>query len=270
MNKHVDTAPAPLRQEHHAAGILRLVIVNPPANSLSEAVLTGLADALARAADNKEVRVIVIAASGKLFSAGHDMKEMTANRENGDGGRNYFTSVIELCATVMQTIVNHPKPVIAEVDGAAFAAGLQLAASCDLVVASEQATFCMPGVHIGLFCSTPMVALSRAVGHKQAMDMLLTGRPISAAEALQFGLVNRLVAKSELAATVAELASAIASKSAMTMKVGKQAFYAQAEMPLADAYGYASQVMVDNMLCRDAEEGIAAFIEKRDPEWQDQ
>ena len=252
-------------------GILRLTLNDPARrNALSEAMLTRLGDSIAHAGADPGVRVIILAANGPAFSAGHDLKEMTAARAEADGGRAFFTRLMTQCAAVMQSIVTCPKPVIAEVTGVATAAGCQLVASCDLAVAAETAQFSTPGVHIGLFCSTPMVALSRNVGNKHAMEMLLTGDMIPAARAAEIGLVNRAVAERDLTATTLTMARKIASKSSMTLATGKRAFYAQAEMTLADAYAYAAQVMVENMLTRDAEEGIGAFLEKRDPAWQDE
>ncbi len=251
-------------------GILRLTLNDPPRrNALSEAMLGKLGEAFAEAGDDPSVRVIVLAANGRAFCAGHDLKEMTAGRDAPDGGRAYFTKVMTQCSSVMQAVVNCPKPVIAEVAGVATAAGCQLVASCDLAVAAETAQFSTPGVHIGLFCSTPMVALSRNVVNKHAMEMLLTGDMTPAHRAAEIGLVNYAVAPEELPEAAMEMARKIASKSSMTLATGKRAFYAQREMDLAGAYDYASNVMVENMLARDAEEGIGAFIEKRAPEWQD-
>lgn len=251
-------------------GILRLTLNDVGRrNALSEAMLTELGAAFAEAGDDPAVRVIVLAANGPAFCAGHDLKEMTAGRRAPDRGRAYFTKVMAQCSGVMQGIVNCPKPVIAEVTGIATAAGCQLVASCDLAVAAETAKFSTPGVHIGLFCSTPMVALSRNAAPKHAMEILLTGDMTSAARAAEIGLVNYAVPEETLQATTMEMARKIASKSSMTLATGKRAFYAQREMPLAEAYDYASQVMVDNMLAHDAEEGIGAFIEKRAPQWQD-
>ncbi|MBC2859360.1 enoyl-CoA hydratase [Stappia sp. 28M-7] len=251
-----------------SGGVLRLTLNRPERrNSLSEEMMAALQDALDAAADDIAVRVILLRAEGNVFCAGHDLKEMTAARSQSDRGRVYFTEVMNRCARLMQTIVTHPKPVIAEVDGVATAAGLQLVASCDLAIASDRARFCTPGVNIGLFCSTPMVALSRNVSRKQAMEMLLTGEIIDASTAREFGLVNRVVPADYLAQVTAKYAETIASKSPLTLKYGKEAFYAQAEMSLADAYRHCAQVMVENMLARDAEEGIGAFIEKRTPEW---
>lgn len=259
-----------LLRELDDRGILRLTLNDGRRrNPLSEAMLTELRSAFDEAGDNPDVRVIVLAANGPAFSAGHDLKEMTAGRQHEDRGRAYFSMVMEMCSGVMQSIVNCPKPVIAEVDGIATAAGCQLVASCDLAVASENARFGTPGVNIGLFCSTPMVALSRNVSNKYAMEMLLTGDMISAQRASEIGLVNRVTTADDLRQTTEEFAAKIASKSSMTLAVGKKAYYAQREMTLADAYSYASEVMVQNMLARDAEEGIGAFIEKRSPVWQD-
>ena len=227
-----------------------------------------LQDALLRAADDATVRVIVLGADGKVFCAGHDLKELTAHRADEDRGRAFFTQTMEQCSALMQAIVRHPKPVIVAVDGLATAAGLQLVASCDLAVASDKATFCTPGVNIGLFCSTPMVALSRNVGRKQAMEMLLTGETIDAATAREWGLVNRVVPREYLDQVVMKYAQAIAAKSPLTLRTGKEAFAQQAEMPLAEAYDYAARVMVENMMAVDAEEGIGAFLEKRDPHWR--
>ena len=251
-------------------GILRLTLNDVKRrNALSEAMLGALGTVFAEAGRNPSVRVIVLAANGPAFCAGHDLKEMTAGRNGPDGGKAYFTKVMAMCSGVMQGIVNCPKPVIAEVTGIATAAGCQLVASCDLAIAAETAQFSTPGVHIGLLCSTPMVALSRNVSNKHAMEMLLTGDMTPAARAAEIGLVNRVVSEASLREATTEMARKIASKSSMTLATGKRAFYAQREMPLADAYDYASQVMVDNMLARDAEEGIGAFIEKRTPQWQD-
>lgn len=248
-------------------GILRLTLANPPANALSLATMAALQGEFDRTRDDKAVRVVILAGSGKVFCAGHDLKEMTAHRSDADRGRAFFEKTMNDCATLMQTIVRYPKPVIAEVDGLATAAGLQLVASCDLAISSDHASFCTPGVNIGLFCSTPMVALSRNVSRKQAMEMLLTGETIDASTAREFGLINRVVPREYLNQIVTKYAQTIASKSPLTLKTGKEAFYAQAEMGLTEAYEYTARVMVENMLARDAEEGIGAFIEKRHPEW---
>lgn len=259
-----------LLRDLDADGILRLTLNDPARrNALSEAMLTALGKALADAGADKRVRVVVLAANGPAFCAGHDLKELTAGRAGDDRGRAYFTRVMAQCSGVMQAIVTCPKPVIAEVTGVATAAGCQLVASCDLAFAADTARFSTPGVHIGLFCSTPMVALSRNVAAKHAMEMLLTGDMTQAARAAEIGLVNRCVAPGMLHEEVMAVARKIASKSAMTLATGKRAFHAQREMPLAEAYDHASQVMVENMLAEDAVEGIGAFIAKRAPEWQD-
>lgn len=262
--------PAGLVVASRANGILRLTLSNPPANALSIAMMEALRAELEAAGQDREVRVVVLAASGKLFSAGHDLKEISAHRGDGDRGRSFFEETMRLCADLMQTIVRLPKPVIAEVEGLATAAGCQLVASCDLAICTDTATFCTPGVNIGLFCSTPMVALSRNVHRKQAMEMLLTGETIDASTAREFGLVNRIVPKQYLRQVIDKYAATIASKSSLTVKIGKEAFYRQLEMPLAEAYDYTARVMVENMMARDAEEGIGAFLEKRSPEWKDE
>jgi enoyl-CoA hydratase/carnithine racemase len=251
-------------------GILRLTLNDAARrNALSEAMLAALDSAIAEAGADRSVRVIILAANGPAFCAGHDLKELTAGRAGPDRGKAYFKKVMALCSGVMQAIVNCPKPVIAEVAGIATAAGCQLVASCDLAIASNAAQFSTPGVHIGLFCSTPMVALSRNVSSKHAMEMLLTGDMTPASRAADVGLINRAVEPEALRDATMELARKIAAKSSMTLATGKRAFYAQREMALSEAYDYASRVMVENMLARDAEEGIGAFIEKRSPEWQD-
>ena len=238
-------------------------------NSLSEGLLAELHAALNDLHDDAKVRAVVIAANGSAFSAGHDMKELTARRTDADRGRGYFAQIMNACSAMMQAVVHLPKPVVAAVQGIATAAGCQLVASCDLAVASEAASFATPGVDIGLFCSTPMVALSRNVPRKQAMEMLLTGEAIPASRACDIGLINRVVAAGTEREAAIALAQKVALKSAYTVKLGKAAFYRQAEMSLADAYRYAAEVMTENMMARDAEEGIGAFIEKREPRWQD-
>jgi enoyl-CoA hydratase/carnithine racemase len=266
-------APTPqppiLLQEN--VGSIRLLTLNRPAarNSLSEGLIAELHGALKEFHNDNSVRAVVIAANGPTFSAGHDMKELTARRSDADRGRAYFGQIMNACSAMMQAVVLLPKPVVAAVQGIATAAGCQLVASCDLAVASEAAGFATPGVDIGLFCSTPMVALSRNIPRKQAMEMLLTGEPISAATAKSIGLVNRVVAAGTERDAAIALAQKVALKSAYTVKLGKEAFYRQAEMSLADAYRYTAEVMTENMMARDAEEGIGAFIEKREPKWQD-
>ena len=264
------TSPKILLSAFDEKGVLRLTLNDARRrNALSEEMLQLLGQAVAEAGQNPAVRVVVLDAIGPAFCAGHDLKQLTAGRAAADGGRAYFAKIMGLCAQVMQAIVACPKPIIAEVAGVATAAGCQLVASCDLALAAEGAQFSTPGVNIGLFCSTPMVALSRNVAAKHAMEMLLMGEMVSAARAAEMGLVNRVVPAQALRAQTQSFAEKIASKSSLTLATGKGAFYAQAEMPLAQAYGYAAQVMVDNMLARDAEEGIGAFIEKRAPQWQD-
>src|SRR3954464_2715907 len=269
------TARAPMPQTpvllRERVGTIAVLTLNRPAarNSLSEELIADLDAALSDIHDDNSVRAVVIAASGSAFSAGHDMKELTARRADADRGRAYFAQMMTACSAMMQAIVELPKPVIAAVQAVATAAGCQLVASCDLAVASEAATFATPGVDIGLFCSTPMVALSRNVPRKQAMEMLLTGEPVSAARAREMGLVNRVVPIGGEREAAIALAEKVANKSAYTVKLGKEAFYRQAEMSLADAYRYAAEVMTENMMARDAEEGIGAFIEKRQPKWQD-
>jgi enoyl-CoA hydratase/carnithine racemase len=263
-------APEPVLLRENVGPIAVLTLNRPAArNSLSEGMIAGLHEALTDIHADAAVRAVVIAASGTAFSAGHDMKEFTARRADADRGRAYFAQMMNACSAMMQAIVQLPKPVVAAVQGVATAAGCQLVASCDLAVASESATFATPGVDIGLFCSTPMVALSRNVPRKHAMEMLLTGEPVSAAAARDMGLINRVVAAGTERDAAIALAQKVANKSAYTVKIGKAAFYRQLEMSLADAYRYASEVMTENMMARDAEEGIGAFIEKREPKWQD-
>jgi enoyl-CoA hydratase/carnithine racemase len=256
----------PIGVERHD-GVLRLTLDNPPANLLSVAVMDILLAELEAARDNDTVHVIVMAAAGKLFSAGHDLKEMTAHRADPDGGKSYFEQVFALCSRLMRTIVELPKPVIAEVDGVATAAGCQLVAACDLAIASDRSKFGVNGIDVGLFCSTPAVALTRNVSAKRAMEMLLTGEMIDAATALEFGMVNRVVPSGALMETVNAFAATIAAKSPLAVKLGKKAVRTQAGLNLADAYDCASRTMVENMLAADAEEGISAFFEKRDPVW---
>jgi enoyl-CoA hydratase/carnithine racemase len=265
------TMQAPNVLLRETVGSLAVLTLNRPAarNSLSEGLLHTLSSALREIATDRAVRAVVIAATGPAFCAGHDMKELTARRSDPDGGRAFFRRTMTACSTMMQQIVTLPQPVIAAVQGVATAAGCQIVASCDLAIASEQAAFATPGVDIGLFCSTPMVALSRNVSRKHAMEMLLTGDMVDANRAAAIGLVNRVVPHGTERDAALALAGRIASKSAYVQKIGKEAFYRQLEMPLADAYAYASQVMTENLMARDAEEGICAFIEKRKPAWED-
>jgi enoyl-CoA hydratase/carnithine racemase len=248
-------------------GVLRLTLDNPPANALSVEVMAELQARLDAARDEDTVRVVIIAAAGKLFSGGHDLKQMTAHRADPDQGRAYFEQTFATCSWLMQSIADLPKPVIAEVDGIATAAGCQLVASCDLAVASDRSRFGVNGIDVGLFCSTPAVALTRTISPKRAMEMLLTGELIDATTALEAGLVNRVVPSDSLTATVDEIAGTIAAKSPVAVRLGKQAVRRQAALGLADAYATASRVMVENMLAADCEEGIRAFFEKREPNW---
>ncbi len=249
-------------------GVLVLRLARPERrNSLSEAMIAALQAELDAAARDAEVRAIVIAAKGTVFCAGHDLKELTQHRRDADGGRAYLALLMRQCARMMRSIVMSPKPVIAAVEGTASAAGCQLVASCDLAVAAEGATFVTPGVNIGLFCSTPMVALSRNVSRKRAMEMLLLGEMLPAKEAAEFGLVNRVVPAGRVMEEAMALAAKIATKPPVTVAIGKEAFYRQIEMSLADAYDYAAGVMIENMMHREAEEGIGAFLEKRAPVW---
>jgi enoyl-CoA hydratase/carnithine racemase len=247
-----------------------VLTLNRPAsrNALSLAMLDALHKAFDTLGADTSVAAIVLAANGPVFSSGHDLKELTAHRADADKGLAFYSEAMTRCSAMMQAIIACPKPVIAAVQGTATAAGCQLVATCDLAIAADTAYFATPGVNIGLFCSTPMVALSRNVGRKRAMEMLLTGDMLSAADAVQYGLVNRAVPAADVLPQSIALAETIAAKSPLTVAIGKRAFYAQAEMPLKEAYTYAAQVMVDNMMTRDAEEGIGAFLGKRYPEWK--
>jgi enoyl-CoA hydratase/carnithine racemase len=259
------TMNAPVLLEEHDRGILRLTLNRPDArNALSAALMSALLEALARAAKDPQARVVVMASAGPAFCAGHDLRELRADQR-----RETYERLFAQCSELMLAIVRLPKPVIAEVHGVATAAGCQLVATCDLAVAAEDARFATPGVNIGLFCSTPMVALTRAVGRKAAMEMLLTGKLIDAETARAIGLVNRVVPREGLRDAVDGLARGIAGKSALTVAIGKEAFYRQAELDLAAAYRYAAEVMTTNMLARDAGEGIDAFLAKRAPVWHD-
>lgn len=245
-------------------GISQLILNRPRAyNALSIACMEAITNEINTISSDSSVKVIILSGSGKGFCAGHDLKEMRANPE-----REFYEKTFEACSTLMMSILNCPKPVIAKVHGIATAAGCQLVSTCDLAVADENTKFATPGVNIGLFCSTPMVGLSRNVSRKHAMEMLLTGDFISAQRAYEIGLVNRVVPEAELDSTALELANKIASKSPLTLKIGKEAFYKQLDKNMASAYEYCSKVMVENMMARDAEEGIDAFLEKRTPVWK--
>lgn len=256
--------------EDHRGGVTLLTLNRPSSrNSLSEGMMTALSDALSRIAGDSRVRAVVLSAEGPAFSAGHDLKEIQAHRTDQDRGRAYFESVLARCAALMTSIVRLPQPVIAAVEGMATAAGCQLVASCDLAVAGSAARFCTPGVNIGLFCHTPMVALSRSVSRKHALEMLLLGEWVTAEDAHRMGLVNRVVEAGKSLDMALAMADRIAAKSQVPVKLGKATFYAQAEMGLDAAYAFASEVMAENMLARDADEGISAMIEKRPALWED-
>jgi enoyl-CoA hydratase/carnithine racemase len=262
LSAQADPGPAILLRDD-ADGVATLRLNRPHAyNALSMALMAELARSLDEIATDPAVRVVVVAGAGKGFCAGHDLRELRARPD-----RAAYEETFAACAGLMRRILSLPKPVIARVHGVATAAGCQLVASCDLAVAAESARFAVPGVNIGLFCSTPMVALSRAVGRKAAMEMLLTGDVVDAAAAQRFGLVNRVVADDALDGSTAALARQIASKSPLTLAIGKEAFYRQAEMDLAAAYAYASEVMTRNMMARDAEIGIDALLTRTTPTW---
>jgi enoyl-CoA hydratase/carnithine racemase len=251
------------------AGVATLTLNAPERlNPLSDAMLAALAQQFIALESDRAVRAIIVRGAGKAFCAGHDLREMQAGRQAEDAGRAYFQDLFDRCARVMQAIARLPQPVIAQVHGIATAAGCQLVASCDMAIAAEGTRFGVNGVNIGLFCSTPMVALSRNVPRKAAFEMLTTGRFVDAAEAQAMGLVNRVVPPDRLEAETAALARTVADKLAAAVKVGKQAFYRQIEMPVDEAYAYAGATMVENMLWRDTDEGIRAFLEKRPPDWQ--
>lgn len=256
----------PLLLREDADGVATLTLNRPKAyNALSLDLMQALIDALDAVAADRSVKAVILAGSGKGFCAGHDLKELRAN-----GARPFYERTFELCSDLMLRLVRLPQPVIARVHGIATAAGCQLVATCDLAVAADDARFATPGVNIGLFCSTPMVALSRAVGRKKAMEMLLLGEMVPAAEAVEIGLINRAVPSGGLEGACAALAAKIVGKSPLVIKTGKEAFYNQIDRSLEDAYAYTAQVMTENMLARDAEEGIDAFIEKRKPTWTGQ
>lgn len=259
----------PILLREDAGAVARLTLNRPEAlNALSDAMLAELKAALAGLAGDREVRAVILAGAGKAFCAGHDLREMQAGRQAEDRGRAYFTGLFARCAEVMLAIRALPQPVIAEVHGIATAAGCQLVASCDMAIAAEGTRFGVNGVNIGLFCSTPMVALSRNVPRKTAFEMLTTGGFVDAARAAEICLVNRVVPGEALAAETRALADTVAAKLGAAVKIGKRAFYEQVEMPIEAAYDHAAAVMVENMLWRDTEEGIQAFIEKRKPDWK--
>ena len=248
--------------------ILKITLTNPSnQNTLSLDVINDLKKIIVNADNNKEVKVIILTSSGKVFCAGHNLKEINSHRDDKDKGLHFFTSLINSCSDLMLKIINLSKPVIAEVNGFATAAGCQLVATCDLAYASENSKFATPGVNIGLFCSTPMVALSRVVNNKHAMEMLLTGDFINAEKAKSIGLINNYYSDVNLDNAIKVIANKILNKSSLTIKIGKKAFYNQAEMKIVDAYKFASEIMIKNMMNQDSEEGIVAFLEKRKPKW---
>jgi len=258
-----------LHVEHTNEGVLRLTMDDQQSrNALSEIMMKSLIEELTKVSSNDAIRVVVIASNGPVFSAGHDLKEITEVRNQNDFGEEYFKKLFDTCSALMKLIVAYPKPVIAEVSGIATAAGCQLVASCDLATSSDSAQFATPGVNIGLFCSTPMVALSRNVSKKHAMEMLLTGDMVNAKKAKEIGLINNYFQTEELTKETMVLANKIASKSSAIVSVGKGAFYTQSELDLYAAYEYTSKVMVKNILQEDAKEGIDAFLEKRSPKWE--
>ncbi len=257
-----------LVQTQTSGPVLRLTLNDPATrNSLSQDMVQQLSSQLAAASGQHEIRVIVLCATGKVFSSGHNLKELTARRIDPDKGLAYYEKIFAECSDLMQQINNHRCPVIAEVDGLASAAGCQLVASCDLAYASPDASFCTPGVNIGLFCSTPMVPLSRNVSSKHAMEMLLTGEIKDAEFAQRVGLVNAVVPKSELTQQVMTVAQTISAKSQAAISYGKRTFHDQRSLSLKDAYDLASSIMVKNMLDGAACEGLDAFINKRQPNW---
>ena len=249
--------------------ILYITLNNPSfQNTLSLEIIKTLNEVILSSSKNNEVKVIIIKSVGKIFSAGHNLKEISLHKKDSDKGLKFFTILINSCSNLMLNILNNPKPVIAEVNGIATAAGCQLVASCDLAYASDKAQFATPGVNIGLFCSTPMVALSRVAKNKHSMEMLLTGDMIDSKKAKQIALINNYFDEKSLSYEVNLIAKKITSKSSLTLKIGKKAFYDQSEMNVGDAYQYASEIMIKNMMEHDAEEGINAFLEKRNPEWK--
>ena len=248
--------------------ILKITLNNPSQqNTLSLDFINDLKKIIDKADKNDEVKVIILSSSGKVFSAGHNLKEIKSHRDDKDQGLQFFTTLINSCSDLMIKIINNSKPIIAEVSGIATAAGCQLVASCDLAYASENSKFATPGVNIGLFCSTPMVALSRVVKSKHSMEMLLTGDFIDANKAKNIGLINNYFSEDSLVDEIRQMANKIANKSSQTVKIGKKAFYNQAQMKTDDAYKYASEIMIENMMNQDSDEGISAFLEKREPIW---
>ncbi|MEE9387813.1 MAG: enoyl-CoA hydratase [Paracoccaceae bacterium] len=255
--------------EREDKGAIAHLTMNAPdrLNALSDAMLAALTDELTRLKDDRTIRAVILSGAGKAFCAGHDLKEMTAGRQAEDAGAAYFADLFARCGALMQLIPTLPQPVIAQVHGIATAAGCQLVASCDMAVAAQGTRFGVNGVNIGLFCSTPMVALSRNIPRKQAFEMLTTGEFIDATRARELGLVNRVVPPDDLAAETQALAQTVADKLGSAVRIGKRAFYDQLQLPLDQAYAYTAEVMAQNMMDTDTAEGISAFIEKRKPEW---
>ena len=267
MNKKINDI---LKIDQTQTGVLRLILNDPDnKNALSDQMMHQLHQCISDASSNNSVKVIIIAAVGDVFCSGHNLKDITKARANADDGKEYFSDLFDLCSSLMQMITTCSKPVIAEINGVATAAGCQLVASCDLAIASDQSKFATPGVNIGLFCSTPMVALSRNVSKKDSMKMLLTGDMVDAAEAKRISLINDHVSAEKLNDSVMYLAEKIATKPLSTVQIGKEAFYRQYEMSLSEAYEFTSKVMTENSLADDAKEGINSFLEKRDPIWKD-
>ena len=262
-------APLPEILTCETDGAVAVLTMNRPAqlNALSEGLMTALQGALDQIAQDQTVKVVVLRGAGRAFCAGHDLREMQANRQGTDGGRSYYQALFQQCSKLMTSIPRLPQPVIAEVGGLATAAGCQLVASCDMAVAGASARFGVNGVNIGLFCSTPMVALSRNIGRKKTFELLTTGDFLSAEQALEHGLVNRVVPDEALEAETTALAAKVASKLGSAVRVGKRAFYEQLEMSLDQAYAHTGQVIAENMLHKDTAEGVQAFLEKREPDW---
>ncbi|AUQ70321.1 enoyl-CoA hydratase [Phaeobacter inhibens] len=256
-------------ERHDSNGIATLHLNAPDRlNALSDAMLAAFQAELDSLRDDRETRVVILAGRGKAFCAGHDLREMTAGRQAEDGGQTYFADLFARCTEVMLGLQQIPQPVIAQVHGIATAAGCQLVASCDMAVAAEGTRFGVNGVNIGLFCSTPMVALTRNISRKHAFEMLTTGEFINAARAEELGLINRIAAAEDLEQTTKALAQTVAGKLDAAVKIGKRAFYDQLQLPTADAYAHTGAVMVENLMLRDTVEGIDAFLEKRDPDWK--
>ena len=266
----IDNVNKILEINQTSEGILRLLLNDSKnKNALSHQMMIQLKEQIFMASSDDSIKVIIIAAVGDVFCSGHNLKDITDARNNEDDGRSYFLDLFNLCSSLMQMIISCSKPVIAEVNGIATAAGCQLVASCDLAIASDSSKFATPGVNIGLFCSTPMVALTRNISKKEAMKMLLTGDMIDADEAKRISLINNYVPSEKLHDEVLSIAHKISSKSHATLKTGKEAFYKQYEMSLSDAYDFTSKVMTENSLADDAKEGISSFLEKREPVWKE-